>query len=131
MNILSYYDFLGFHPSPKLIWDLVPLSFAVDWVLPIGDMIDRISPQQGWVKAVSFTGWKMITATVEETNSGPISGWSTYRHKAKRTTFTRAYGNFALEQKTVYKDIAAKWPTFSNVMDYAYLANSFTKRRRT
>lgn len=127
LNILSYYDFLGFHPSPKLVWDLVPLSFAVDWVLPIGDMIDRISPQQGWVKHVSFTGWKMVTATVTETLKGTISGWDTYVHKCKRRTFTRTFGTYHLEQQTVHKDIAVKWPTMSNILDYAYLANSFAR----
>lgn len=131
LDILSYYDFIGFHPSPKVIWDLVPLSFAVDYVLPIGDMLDRISPTQGWVKAANFTGWKMTTATVTEKLSGTISGWHSYNHEAKRRTFSRSWvSNFALEQKTAHKEIGLKWPTFTQILDYAYLAKTFTSGRR-
>lgn len=36
---LRKYDLL---PSLDNAWDLVPLSFVVDWVLPIGDIFDRI-----------------------------------------------------------------------------------------
>lgn len=127
LDILSLYDFIGFHPSPKLIWDLVPLSFAVDWVLPIGNMLDRISPSQGWVKCVNFTGWKMVTATCKERVEKPFSPYDSYSHDGKIKYFSRSYvSNIALEQKTAYKEIKANWPSFSNIMDYAYLANSFS-----
>lgn len=33
----------GFSPSAANLWDLVPLSFVVDWVIPIGDVLGQLS----------------------------------------------------------------------------------------
>lgn len=126
LDILSYYDFLGFHPKPSLYWDLVPLSFAIDWFLPIGDMIAKLDPPEGWVKSVNFTGWKMTTLEISEfnhhhNNYSPLNGCRKYKK------FWREHvSNIALEQKTVVK---SPRPPFShslaNVADAAYLAKTF------
>lgn len=33
-------SFLGLYPTPKGIWDTMPMSFIVDWFVPIGRMIE-------------------------------------------------------------------------------------------
>lgn len=126
LDILSYYDFLGFHPKPSLIWDLIPLSFAIDWFLPIGDMIAQMEPAQGWVKSVSFTGWKMVTHEYTETVRKfsvfePINGAKKYK------VFSRRWcQNIALEQKTVARKPRPPFShSLSNVGDAAYLAKTF------
>lgn len=49
-------DRLGFHPDLSTAWDLIPLSFLVDYIFPIGDYLDSLKAG-GWVKAMYFSGW--------------------------------------------------------------------------
>lgn len=49
-------DRLGFHPDIGTVWDLIPLSFAVDWLIPVGDFLDNLQ-RGGWVKTANFSGW--------------------------------------------------------------------------
>lgn len=129
-DILSLYDFMGFHPSPKLAWDLVPLSFAVDWVLPIGDALDNMAGPKGWVQAVNFTGWRTIKALYAEETVNLRGDIASMQKASKCTLFQRHYLSCALETKTFKKDLGLKWPSFSNLMDYGYLANTFSKKRK-
>jgi hypothetical protein len=32
---------LGVIPDPQVVWDLIPLSFVIDWVIPIGEWLHR------------------------------------------------------------------------------------------
>lgn len=52
-------DRLGFHPDIGTAWDLVPLSFVVDWILPVGDFLSSLHTR-GWVRQVRFNGWRSI-----------------------------------------------------------------------
>jgi hypothetical protein len=60
--ILRIYDQIGFHPTISTAWDLVPLSFAVDWFLPVGKYLDGLN-EDGWIRTASFTGWRTLKAT--------------------------------------------------------------------
>lgn len=31
----------GFYPSAKNLWDCIPLSFVIDWMIPIGDYLEQ------------------------------------------------------------------------------------------
>lgn len=62
-------DYLGFHPDLATVWDLVPLSFMVDWFLPVGNLISSFH-SRGWIRSVKFFGWSTIKS------SGTIS-WTT------------------------------------------------------
>jgi hypothetical protein len=54
--LAKFLDFIGLHPDLATAWDLVPLSFVIDWILPIGDFLSQFR-QGGWIKTVYFTGW--------------------------------------------------------------------------
>lgn len=137
-DILAYYDFVGFHPSPKLAWDLVPLSFALDWVLPIGDILKdlstRVSGHKGWVKSVNFTGWRVITAKCTEVCLTPPKDYAGCFYHASEvgniTYVTRDFLNgVALEQKTIPPSIdALKTPTWEQAFDLTYLSEAFYQR---
>lgn len=132
-NVLAFYDYMGFHPSPKIAWDLIPLSFAVDMILPIGDMLKALTPAKGWVKSANFTGWRVITATVTEKIKKPRSGYHSTIFDAERgsiTYVTREYlSGVALEQKSFHKEIEAiKLPSWEQAFDLTYLANAFYDR---
>lgn len=51
-------DWIGFHPDLATAWDLVPLSFLVNYLIPVGSFLESF--RQGWVKAVYFSGFQSI-----------------------------------------------------------------------
>lgn len=74
--ILKILDYIGLHPDLATAWDLVPLSFVVDYLLPIGNFLESF--RSGWVQAVYFKGWVSWKATggIELTNGPRIVGSS-------------------------------------------------------
>lgn len=56
-DIPAALDLLGFHPDIATAWDLVPLSFVLDYFIPIGNFLDGIS-RNGWVSRCYFDGWR-------------------------------------------------------------------------
>lgn len=50
-------DRLAFHPDIASAWDLIPLSFVVDYFIPIGNYLEYIS-NRGWINSVHFRGWR-------------------------------------------------------------------------
>jgi hypothetical protein len=129
-DILSFYDYMGFHPTPKLFWDLIPLSFAIDYILPIGDTIQRITPSKGWVKAANFTGWRVITARVREKWKQPPRDYNKCSFNANAAISTYVYRDYldgvTLEEKKVPRDPKGlNSPDLSQLFDLAYLSNAF------
>jgi hypothetical protein len=59
-------DEIGFHPDLKTAWDIVPLSFVVDYFLPLGDILESIHPR-GWrgnrFRWDGFTTYKLDVTT--------------------------------------------------------------------
>lgn len=49
-------DELGVHPDLRTVWDLIPLSFVLDYFLPIGDAIESIHPRGWFNPVVTFRG---------------------------------------------------------------------------
>lgn len=50
-------DELGIHPDLGTVWDVIPLSFVVDYFIPVGGFIDSIHPR-GWFKPTfTFSGY--------------------------------------------------------------------------
>lgn len=48
-------DELGVHPDLKTAWDIIPLSFVVDYFLPVGDILESLHPR-GWSNSTVFEG---------------------------------------------------------------------------
>lgn len=57
LQIEAMLDRLGLHPDLATAWDLVPMSFVINWFLPIGSYLESLR-RGGWVKAVYFNGWQ-------------------------------------------------------------------------
>jgi hypothetical protein len=54
-------DPIGFHPDLATIWDLIPLSFVVDYVIPVGDLLESLHPR-GWQRnMLLFDGWMSLS----------------------------------------------------------------------
>lgn len=84
----QWLDRLGFHPDLNTAWDLVPLSFVLDWFLPVGSFLDSLR-SDGWVKVAVFNGWQSCKwtwkGTFYDTNVTPnpscpfeVSGYTRY-----------------------------------------------------
>lgn len=125
-DILAFYDYMGFHPSPKLLWDLVPMSFAIDYILPIGDMLSNLTPARGWTKSANFTGWRVIKATVTEKLLVVRSDYKSIAARPPIEFTLRDYlSGVAFHQKLVPKLIEPiKWPSLEQAFDIGYLANT-------
>jgi len=61
-------DNFGLHLDANVLWDLIPLSFMLDYLIPIGDFLDSLRPS-GWVRTVPFLGSLAVTDTVYTTQS--------------------------------------------------------------
>lgn len=81
---------LGLTNPAAVVWELVPLSFVVDWFLPIGNFIRNIQPPQG----VSFLdGWTytkakgVLSRTTDYENPSPglhTVGYSREKYKQRK-----------------------------------------------
>lgn len=114
-------DWLGFHPDLATAWELVPFSFVVDYLYPIGDFLEQFR-QGGWVKTVYFSGWQTvkITGSVEYHHDFP--GYTGYRGVSQYSSFTRYPGGFVLVADST-PDFALEFqiPSFREMFNMLYL----------
>lgn len=87
----SKLDGLGLNPV-KTLWELSPLSFVVDWVLPIGEFLGSLyaPPSQG--ETVVSQSWKVSNLAVTHTDGTviphTIDAYQLYNVPATATPFT-------------------------------------------
>lgn len=138
LPILEFYDRIGFHPDVATAWDLVPFSFVVDYLLPIGDYLESIS-NRGWIKVANFTGWSTAKLEGSCTFLGhKVAPTSAERYPA--AYYTGAVYDFelfsrSLNTATVIVDEenessapSLKLPSFRQLINTAYLAGTRGKR---
>jgi hypothetical protein len=77
-NVLSKYalyaDRLGLDPSPELVWELTPWSWAVDWFSNAGDVISNVSDFATGGLVMRY-GYIMEHSIVKHTYYQPNSGF--------------------------------------------------------
>lgn len=57
-------DFLGVHPDLATAWDLVPLSFVVDYFFHVSDYLENMR-NGGWIKTIDFSGWLTLSTKTD------------------------------------------------------------------
>jgi hypothetical protein len=95
------YDLFGLKPSLSKAWELVPLSFVVDWVYPVGQVLETWEgmsvPQSDWIE--SFGGLESVNTVTEFTGIVSVRqgnydmGFSS-PGTAIRRTYTRSLVDF-------------------------------------
>lgn len=71
----------GLFDVPRAIWELVPLSFVVDWFVPVGDYLGAIQPKVG-VEILASGNTALYTLEISQwltqygTTALPNQGWS-------------------------------------------------------
>jgi hypothetical protein len=118
-DILLLYDRIGFHPDIGTVWDLVPMSFVVDWFLPVSEILDRLY-DRGWITSALFSGWKSLkvdcTMGFNSANIGsaPIYPLKFYQRDYLESSLITAY--------EAPKPIQLKRPSFKQLFNTLYIA---------
>jgi len=127
--ISSMLDRLGFHPDLATLWELVPFSFVVDYIFPIGKFLEGLR-RGGWVKAVYFDGW--VSASVNTTGHMSAPSWASWKYVPKQVPFEyNTYYRFPHSSVLVAPEATLpqfELPTFEEVFNMAYLANKKLRR---
>lgn len=58
-------DELGVHPDLRTAWDIIPLSFVVDYFIPIGDLLGSLQPRGWGSTSYTFTGFQTFRGLYE------------------------------------------------------------------
>lgn len=119
-DILAMFDRLGFHPSLQTAWDLTPMSFIVDYILPIGRALDSLAPR-GWVRAVNFEGWTSAKYDITSTYVGSTTYQGTGL-KSASSHYRRGFGTRVLEVPYSPPKLPEfQLPTFKQLFDIMYV----------
>lgn len=77
---------LGLLNIPSLAWELVPFSFCVDWLVPVGEVIDSMSATAG----LTFVGGTITTRVDREIRCEVMDQWKMGNDSP--ISYFRAYG---------------------------------------
>lgn len=113
-------DWLGFHPDLATAWDLIPFSFVVDYLLPIGDYLESFR-QGGWVQTMVFTGWLTIKCDVSITHKFYGSWALPYEATSRLRMFSRSSVSDVLVVQPNTEGINFEMPSLREMFNMLYL----------
>jgi len=128
---LQWLDRLGFHPDLATAYDLVPLSFAVDYFLPIGEFLTNLF-QRGWVNEISYNGWLSYNSEYKYTFGNPEikPHWASATGSQTYSLFTRGFDSSVLHTEPVRFDIPEfSLPTLLQIFNTQYLVITRSGRK--
>jgi hypothetical protein len=108
-------DEIGLNLDLKVVWDVIPLSFVVDYFLPIGDMLESLHPRGWFNPTFAFDGsisFKMEILQVAY--AGDRSGSFEY------TSYSRYKTSLDLGSRPPVEP-AYQSPSFKGLFNTAYL----------
>jgi len=123
-------DRLGFMPDIATAWDLIPFSFVVDYIFPIGDYLESFRAG-GWVRSFTFHGWLSCTRVVKGTwaayEASPVPVAAEYKYR----TYDRwAVSDYFLSTSTEVKEPLLRIPSFRQMFNIWWLFNEARRSRR-
>lgn len=119
-------DELGVHPDLKTAWDVIPLSFVVDYFIPIGDILESLHPR-GWSQhSFSFIGWESYKAEGKMTTWTSAAGAKCEPYVNTFTWYVRSHGVSALASK-VPPPIEWEAPSPKQLFNTAYLTTALKR----
>jgi len=123
-------DRLGFMPDIATAWDLIPFSFVVDYLFPVGDYLESFRAG-GWVRSFTFHGWLSCTRVVAGTWSAYESTPMPVSAEYKYRTYDRwAVSNYFLSTATEVNEPTLKLPSFRQMFNMWWLFNEARRARR-
>lgn len=112
-----FLDEIGLHLDLKTAWDVIPLSFVIDYFLPVGDLLESCHPRGWFNPQFSFTGGLSVSADIKAVwQGGGFTG-----SPAKYSLYIRDYLPNALfgSRPPVHPEFTA--PSFRELFNTAYL----------
>jgi hypothetical protein len=124
-DLPKIYDVIGFQPSLSTVWDLIPLSFLVDYLIPIGSFLDSLKSSSGWTQYSYFSGWStiLIDTTIKDGVVLPAYGWETDPPCTWNCKyFQRASRSVVLNDVTYVPKVDwINFPTFTQLFNIIYV----------
>ena len=123
-------DYLGIRNPALLAWELLPASYLVDYMLPIGNWLESLSAANGLnFKGGSTSCRQQHTLSIREGLSTPATGvgLKQWRHEEDRTTLY--YSRTALSSVPSYHLIAKNPFTPTHLMTCLALLRDVLLRR--
>lgn len=123
-------DRLAIHPDTNTAWDGLPLSFAVDYIFPIGKALEDIR-ESGWIRNITFSGWATWDLTLESSDYTAYP--AAFNHQLKSTThhYNRSYvvnRPLSLDIQAFSDDRRPEVPDFTECFNLLYLLLSGKKK---
>ena len=120
-------DELGVHPDLSTLWDIIPLSFVVDYFLPVGDLIDKVHPRGWFNPSFRLTGSCTVKGTVSYNHpvSNQIKNLSGVN--TAKCFDRRIFTNYA-QKRVPSSEIEFTAPSVKQIVDTGYIGLS--KRTR-
>jgi hypothetical protein len=93
---LEFLDRIGLRFDIGVVWDLIPLSFVIDYLVPIGDLLGTMS-NGGWVRCVEFEGWTTMSYSLTYDDEHKyLTGATSIDSQSTADVFYRRYGENVL-----------------------------------
>lgn len=75
-----FYKYIGFRSNPRILWDALPFSFVVDWLLGVGRFLETLDDGAVPVDMKIVSGWRTDKYTIvreyfAEARSHDGGGW--------------------------------------------------------
>jgi len=102
---------LGLLNPVAVLWEVVPLSFVVDWFIPIGTYLASLDAMAG---VSIWTSWESLQANTEYTY---LAGASSYVHPTEPiwsvTTYSQATAENRYYIRSISPNLSMPLPTFT------------------
>jgi hypothetical protein len=111
-------DELGVHPDLKTAWDIIPLSFVLDYFIPIGDILETLHPRGWGSSSLEFEGFLSSKLRVEYSQSCFIGSEQAFTYVPMATD---RYRRQAYKGPRPLSGTEWKSPTMKELFNTAYL----------
>jgi hypothetical protein len=116
---------MGFKPDLATLWELTPLSFVLDYFLPIGDYLDNVV-RSGWTSSIQFTGYISEKTNLVYNRSSLDTTVTHFHSRFYKREYVTATVPVVKQDKIISPDI----PSLKQIFNTVYIAASSTKSRK-
>jgi hypothetical protein len=115
-------DELGVHPDLKTAWDVIPLSFVVDYFIPIGNLLESLHPRGWGSSGYTFTGFTSVKLTCEIAD---VYWWHGTQQRLKQSALYKYYARTSHSGLVPVPVTNVEWqaPSLREIFNAAYLTS--------
>lgn len=117
--ILATLSSLGLTNPLEIVWEKLPYSFVVDWVVPVGNYLSLWDADYGW----TFKGGSITTIARCEGRSGAMTSGYGY---SERSGCTWGENSFSMRRQTLNSSPWPRVPNIKNPFTAGHIANAMS-----